>query len=73
MFGGELLVAFTQGKRLGGLHESARAFSVFLNIHLFLLGLLSPPKSGTAKNIQWSVQNGGSGGQRADPSGIRNR
>ncbi len=33
MFGGELLVALAQGQRLRGLHESARAVGIFLEIH----------------------------------------
>ena len=34
MFGGELLVAFAQGQRLGGLHETAGAVGEFLEIHV---------------------------------------
>ena len=33
MFGGELLMALAQGQRLGGLHETAGAVGVFLEIH----------------------------------------
>ena len=33
MFGGELLVALAQGQRLGGLHKTAGAVGVFLEIH----------------------------------------
>ena len=33
MFGGELLMAFAQGQRLRGLHETAGAVGVFLEIH----------------------------------------
>ena len=36
MFGGELLVALAQGQRLGGLHETAGAVGVFLEIHVRL-------------------------------------
>ena len=36
MLGGELLVALAQGQRLRGLHESARAVGVFLEIHVSL-------------------------------------
>src|ERR1043166_9715626 len=33
MFGGELLVALAEGQRLRGLHETAGAVRVFLDIH----------------------------------------
>ena len=36
MFGGELLVALAQGQRLGGLHETAGAVGVFVEIHRLL-------------------------------------
>ena len=36
MFGGELLVALAQGQRLRGLHETAGAVGVFLEIHVSL-------------------------------------
>ena len=34
MFGGELLMALAQGQRLRGLHETAGAVGVFLEIHV---------------------------------------
>ncbi len=34
MFGGELLVALTQGQRLRGLHEAPRAVGIFLEVHV---------------------------------------
>src|SRR5262249_46593675 len=34
VLGGELLVAFAQGQRLGGLNETAGAVGVFLEIHI---------------------------------------
>ena len=34
MFGGELLVAFAQGQRLGRLHEPAGAVGELLEIHV---------------------------------------
>ncbi len=36
VFGCELLMPLTQGKRLRGLHEAARTFGEFLKIHLYL-------------------------------------
>ena len=33
MFGGEALVSFAQGQRLGRLDETARPFGVFFEIH----------------------------------------
>ena len=36
MFGGELLMALAQGQRLRGLHETAGAVGVFLEIHVSL-------------------------------------
>ena len=44
MFGGKLLMALAQSQRLGGLHETAGAVGVFLEIHrLNSLGPLTAP------------------------------
>src|SRR5262245_60997487 len=43
MLGRELLVAFAQGQRLGGLNEAAGAVRIFLEVHLISLGLSPPP------------------------------
>ena len=55
MLGGELLMALAQGQRLGGLHETAGAVGVFLEIHV------STPSAhgGTGK---WRVPEGGPSG-----------
>ncbi len=43
MLGCELLVALAQGQRLGGLHETAGAVGVFLEIHVVFPRPVPPP------------------------------
>ena len=53
MFGGKLLVALAQGKRLGRLDEAARPFGVFLEIHVSLFsGTSTRPKSTGSTSIR---------------------
>src|SRR5205807_9188944 len=50
VLGGELLVPLAQGKGLGGLDKSARAFGVFLDVHQWL------PRAPKAPGLRTSVE-----------------
>ena len=63
MFGGELLVALAQGQRLRGLHETAGAVGVFLDIHASTPSACPDRPEGTARNIVIELGGGpGAGG-----------
>ena len=61
MFGGELLVALAQGQRLRGLHETAGAVGVFLEIHRLTpsahygAGYRRAPEGGPPRFIMWDA------------------
>src|SRR4029077_1561719 len=53
MFGCELLVPFAQGERLGGLHETAGAVCVFLEIHTSLPRPVPAAPQAQPKHRHW--------------------
>src|SRR5262249_57636715 len=51
VLGGELLVAFAQGQRLGGLNETAGAVGVFLEIHISSLNPAPLARAASAPSL----------------------